>query len=135
MDAEHGSNYVYCRCEFEGRRLQAPRITSWTDDNPGRRFYGCRNWRMKNCGFFVWYDEPMCERAREVINYLKNENMKLLRIYQRSASPLDVENEIDNLWNVMEGLKEESRKVRRKNTIVVMVLIVSWLMIGYVVLA
>ncbi|XP_057803710.1 uncharacterized protein LOC131019043 [Salvia miltiorrhiza] len=87
----------HCRCKFEGKRLEAKRMTSWTDENPGRRFYGCRNWKTQNCGFFDWYDEPMSERAREVINGLKKENMKLVKLHESSKPPIDLEAEIEQL--------------------------------------
>ncbi|KAG8384113.1 hypothetical protein BUALT_Bualt04G0084500 [Buddleja alternifolia] len=52
-----------CHC----RRLARIRC-SWTDANPGRRFYGCDTNRDEGgCGFFVWLDPPMCERSRNVI--------------------------------------------------------------------
>ncbi|KAI8547505.1 hypothetical protein RHMOL_Rhmol07G0201100 [Rhododendron molle] len=45
--------------------------TSWTDTNPGRRFIG---WQQKHedcgCGFFVWYDPPMCGTSKMVISGL-----------------------------------------------------------------
>ncbi|PWA74397.1 zinc finger, GRF-type [Artemisia annua] len=34
--------------------------TSWTNQNPGRRFYGC-------CDFIDWYDPPMCARSVSII--------------------------------------------------------------------
>ncbi|PWA95313.1 zinc finger, GRF-type [Artemisia annua] len=34
--------------------------TSWTNRNPGRRFYGC-------CDFIDWYDPPMCARSVSII--------------------------------------------------------------------
>ena len=32
----------------------------------------------KNCGFFLWHDEAMTQRGKEVINMLKLENKVLL---------------------------------------------------------
>ncbi|KAH6757340.1 hypothetical protein C2S52_023481 [Perilla frutescens var. hirtella] len=60
--------------------------TSWTQENHGRRFYGCRNYspakeryRKKGCNHFSWYNCEMCERAKEVINGIKAENRILLK--------------------------------------------------------
>ncbi|KAL4342071.1 hypothetical protein GQ457_08G022970 [Hibiscus cannabinus] len=43
--------------------------TGWTDENPGRRFWGCGNYGkgLKTCRFFVWYDPPVQNRSRSVI--------------------------------------------------------------------
>ncbi|KAJ1691576.1 hypothetical protein LUZ63_015731 [Rhynchospora breviuscula] len=45
--------------------------TAWTDSNPGRRFLGCRNYEIsRSCGYFFWYDAPVQDRAKVVINGL-----------------------------------------------------------------
>ncbi|KAG8374556.1 hypothetical protein BUALT_Bualt10G0007700 [Buddleja alternifolia] len=38
--------------------------TSWTNDNPGRRFFICE--RIE-CGKFKWWDPPMCSRSKAII--------------------------------------------------------------------
>ncbi|PWA34818.1 zinc finger, GRF-type [Artemisia annua] len=40
--------------------------TSWTNTNPGRRFWSCSQ-SVPNCGFFLWFDPPMCVRSRAII--------------------------------------------------------------------
>nr|XP_004514729.1 uncharacterized protein LOC101498038 [Cicer arietinum] len=50
--------------------LESPLCTSWTAENTGRRFHGCGFYKLqgkKSCNFFDWFDEPMTERAKEVI--------------------------------------------------------------------
>ncbi|KAH1046541.1 hypothetical protein J1N35_037325 [Gossypium stocksii] len=48
-----------------------PRI-SWPNKNPGRNFFGCKNYRysygFRNiyCYFFNWFDHPISLRARAV---------------------------------------------------------------------
>ncbi|KAK9048818.1 hypothetical protein SSX86_032214 [Deinandra increscens subsp. villosa] len=66
----------YCRREATIR-------TSWTELNPGRRFYSCAL-EGGNCGLFGWVDPPMCARSSEVIpgllcskNLLEKEVKKL----------------------------------------------------------
>ncbi|ONH91110.1 hypothetical protein PRUPE_8G093700 [Prunus persica] len=57
--------------------------TSWTDNNPGRRFWGCADYEVRRgCAFFEWYDPQVCERSKIVISGLlkrlrKEENRKL----------------------------------------------------------
>ncbi|KAH1039355.1 hypothetical protein J1N35_041098 [Gossypium stocksii] len=57
----------------------APRETSWSDLNPGRRYYGCPNFRVGGCGFFKWYDDKLCNRANEVIRELHDSKRKLAK--------------------------------------------------------
>ncbi|KAL8240885.1 hypothetical protein R6Q59_014240 [Mikania micrantha] len=48
--------------------------TSWTDQNPGRRFYSCPMQGTK-CQFIGWVDPPMCPRSKEIIpGLLKSKN-------------------------------------------------------------
>ncbi|GER41139.1 zinc ion binding [Striga asiatica] len=48
------SSNILCLCGFPAK-LRA----SKTSSNPGRKFYGCRDWRPNGaggCPFFSWYD-------------------------------------------------------------------------------
>ncbi|XP_058740871.1 uncharacterized protein At4g04775-like [Vicia villosa] len=59
---------LHCYCG-----LDSPLVTSWTSQNPGRRFYGCGLYKLqgrKGCSFFDWYDEQITDRSQEVINSL-----------------------------------------------------------------
>ena len=62
-----------CDCGLITRRW-----TSWTDDNPGRRFFGCSQYgKRSHCKFFEWYDPPICPRGAEVILDLRhNQNLE-----------------------------------------------------------
>ncbi|KAK8538933.1 hypothetical protein V6N12_034637 [Hibiscus sabdariffa] len=64
-----------CRCG-----LEAKVVVSWTDDNPGRRFYGCKNYgRESHFRLFTWYDAPLTPRARVVIVGLLRKVKKMER--------------------------------------------------------
>ncbi|KAL8556560.1 hypothetical protein ACS0TY_004131 [Phlomoides rotata] len=42
--------------------------TSWTDQNPGRRFLCCVNSRRREgCVFWKWEDPEMCMRSKMII--------------------------------------------------------------------
>lgn len=80
----HGSHVCYCG-------IDSPMRTSWSDSNPGRRFFGCNNYGVYEClfsfiilisscdyytckfqtgnacSFFIWIDPPMQPRAKAVI--------------------------------------------------------------------
>ncbi|KAG8379338.1 hypothetical protein BUALT_Bualt07G0078000 [Buddleja alternifolia] len=53
-------------CEFPCHILPSIRMmkTSWTNDNPGRRFLICE--RIE-CGKFMWWDPPTCSRSKAII--------------------------------------------------------------------
>ncbi|TYH24821.1 hypothetical protein ES288_A03G120100v1 [Gossypium darwinii] len=41
--------------------------TSWSNDNPGRRFFGCKkfgNGFQKPCWFFTWFDPPLTSHSQ-----------------------------------------------------------------------
>ncbi|KAK9756584.1 hypothetical protein RND81_01G107700 [Saponaria officinalis] len=52
--------------------------TSWTFQNPSRKFATCKFYNleseMRGCSFFEWVDEDMTEWQRKLINQLLNEN-------------------------------------------------------------
>ncbi|KAG8390201.1 hypothetical protein BUALT_Bualt01G0058900 [Buddleja alternifolia] len=50
-------------------------VTSWTREDPGRRFHGCNEGR---CRFSVWEDPPICYRSKIVIPELKNRIVEVL---------------------------------------------------------
>ncbi|KAL0337389.1 UNVERIFIED_CONTAM: hypothetical protein Scaly_2014000 [Sesamum calycinum] len=56
------SRPIFCHC---GKRAMVR--TSWTNENPGRRFHSCEDYKTEGCGFFYWEDPPMCARAKVVI--------------------------------------------------------------------
>ncbi|PWA46103.1 zinc finger, GRF-type [Artemisia annua] len=45
---------------------QAAIRTSWTNNNPGQRFWSCPQ-IDSHCDFFSWLDPPMCARSRQII--------------------------------------------------------------------
>ncbi|KAJ1400925.1 Zinc finger, GRF-type [Sesbania bispinosa] len=52
--------------------------TSWTEKNPGRRFFGCGNYGMlHHCQYFSWIDQATCERSTKVMNGLLNEKSEV----------------------------------------------------------
>nr|GMD98078.1 DNA topoisomerase [Ipomoea batatas] len=88
------SNVWVCIC---GNNLKIS--TSWTNQNPGRRYLVCSNEKgLKNCSFFEWFDPPMCSRSKMIIPGL------LKRINKN-------EQEIQRLT----GLLEDNRSKGKKN--------------------
>ncbi|KAL4311510.1 hypothetical protein GQ457_01G005740 [Hibiscus cannabinus] len=62
MEGTNSSPLCYCG-------VPAALRTSWTKDNPGRRFFGCPNFQKKirNCRFFKWFDAEIPDRSKVVI--------------------------------------------------------------------
>nr|GMC84882.1 zinc finger, GRF-type [Ipomoea batatas] len=58
----HSLEIQECQC---GNQLVIQ--TSWTNRNPGRRFWKCYESGRNRCGFFEWADPPMCERSTSII--------------------------------------------------------------------
>ncbi|KAL8500919.1 hypothetical protein ACS0TY_020489 [Phlomoides rotata] len=55
--------------------------TSWTNNNPDRRFHGCKDWNRVGggCEFFKWYDSEMSPRAKYVILSLLKEKREFVK--------------------------------------------------------
>ncbi|KAL4280940.1 hypothetical protein GQ457_03G011290 [Hibiscus cannabinus] len=66
MDSE--VNHV-CYCDVRSKLTM-----SWTYENPGRRFWGCGNYRngVRGCKYFSWYDPAVTERSKGVIAWARH---------------------------------------------------------------
>ncbi|KAL8481148.1 hypothetical protein ACS0TY_027616 [Phlomoides rotata] len=62
--SSRSSETTICYC---GR--VAVTVTSWKDDNVGRRVLGCERYLVSEgyYNFFKWIDAPVCERAKHII--------------------------------------------------------------------
>ncbi|WVZ83144.1 hypothetical protein U9M48_030317 [Paspalum notatum var. saurae] len=59
---------VFCRC-----RLKSLRRISWSDGNPGRRFFRCRRCRTpSDYGFFSWIDDEYPQFLKDLLLDLRN---------------------------------------------------------------
>ncbi|KAL3647991.1 hypothetical protein CASFOL_008959 [Castilleja foliolosa] len=105
---------VRCHC---GIQLQF--VTSWTDDNPGRRFQACPNYKL-------WFDEEMCSRSKEVIPGLlrKTNKLELLLAAEQEKNKLlqDYEQVFERQSNVLanhRAMKEKHSAVMEKHSAVI----------------
>ncbi|KAL3618732.1 hypothetical protein CASFOL_014169 [Castilleja foliolosa] len=109
--SSYGNAAVRCHCG-----IQLELVTSWTDDNPGRRFQACPNYKMPSCcGFFRWFDEEMCSRSKEVIPGLlrKTNKLELLLAAEQEKNKF-VQVVLDRQANVLEkhsAVIEDQRKL------------------------
>ncbi|KAG5532345.1 hypothetical protein RHGRI_026842 [Rhododendron griersonianum] len=67
-----------------------PLRKSGTEKNPGRRFFGCANYKVHmDCGFFCWYEPSILqERAdlRPMMVQTKNKGVRTVEQCESSAS-------------------------------------------------
>ncbi|KAL8528000.1 hypothetical protein ACS0TY_005711 [Phlomoides rotata] len=117
------STPVRCFC-----RKEAIVVTSSKDANVGRRFFGCENYsNIGYCKFFRWIDQPMCERAREIIpgllkkmNDMRGELRNAQHLAQKLKETVSVleqmngrlKKDVRNLKNENSMLKDEEKKGR-----------------------
>jgi hypothetical protein len=91
---------LVCDCGSE-----APLVTGWTYDNPGRRFYGCgRYFQRRECNFFRWYDPEVPERQKKIIRALLKKNDEL----QEKLKKCD---ELQEKLKKNDELQEKERKL------------------------
>ncbi|OMO62431.1 Zinc finger, GRF-type [Corchorus olitorius] len=95
--------------------MMAPRWTSWTNANLGRRFYGCPNYkdRAKCCKFYLWHDPSLCDRGKEIVLELKGREKLLHKeatFWKRKALILK-QNAVDF---VEAGIIEENARLKKK---------------------
>ncbi|KAE9467288.1 hypothetical protein C3L33_00795, partial [Rhododendron williamsianum] len=64
---------VMCLCG-----IRAPLRTSNSEDNPGRRFFGCINYKEYNgCTYFDWFDPPTYARGMDYGRKMVRKNLAL----------------------------------------------------------
>ena len=107
---------VTCHCD-----LPAPLWVSWSNRNPGRRFFSCQLFEM-GCSFFRWHDPKMSPRAKHVILSLRDsertfysENQTLNVKYQL----IRLENEelydkLQSFFDKNERLSVENKELQEK---------------------
>ncbi|GMY33460.1 hypothetical protein FCV25MIE_28702 [Fagus crenata] len=106
-----------CHC-----REKLVKVTSWTAQNPGRRFYGCVNyWSSNECYYFEWADDVICEHSKEVIC---EQMEKIASLSVELAKSKNRENAV--------SVKAEKLKI--KLNVVSVCLALSWVIIGLYIL-
>ncbi|XP_020090336.1 uncharacterized protein LOC109711608 [Ananas comosus] len=106
--------------------LKASQRTSLTFDNPGRRFYGCINYKRNSCDFFRWRDPEICERGKEYIIELLEQighlKKKVIALENEiSTTPEDnytLRKKLTNIENSRMALREEMDRLIAKITLV-----------------
>ncbi|KAB1226660.1 hypothetical protein CJ030_MR1G008491 [Morella rubra] len=93
--------------------------TSYTEHNFGRRFYSCSKYKIKReCGFFAWFDPPMCEHGKRVLKHMRD-RQECLNVDQKNVEILkeDMESlkeEIGSLKKEKQSLKEENKNLKKE---------------------
>ncbi|KAI4989855.1 hypothetical protein ZWY2020_038218 [Hordeum vulgare] len=84
MDARSPVPYRQGAMEYEPAKMchcnprrKAPRWISWSETNPGWRYYACVDAMHGGCGFVEWHDPPLPKFFSDLIGDLRNEVRKL----------------------------------------------------------
>ncbi|KAL3636921.1 hypothetical protein CASFOL_019220 [Castilleja foliolosa] len=132
--SSYGNAVVRCHCG-----IQLELVTSWTDDNPGRRFQACPNYKL-------WFDEEMCSRSKEVIPGLlrKTNKLELLLAAEQEKNKF-VQVVLDRQANVLEkhsaviedqrNLTAELQMFKKKERMLKIVIAVMVLIIAFQVMS
>ncbi|PIN21218.1 DNA topoisomerase [Handroanthus impetiginosus] len=115
MSSIEGSTYCHC-----GRR--ATLRTSWTKENPGRRFHSCHSYKEEGCAFFVWEDPPMCARSSVIIP-------GLLQKCSRYEAEIDELRRVREELQHFRAIEEEVQRLRKKKKILQAALVLTWLLV------
>ncbi|KAH7833398.1 hypothetical protein Vadar_005956 [Vaccinium darrowii] len=137
--SSHGESELFCGCG-----IKSPLRVSKSEQNWGRRFYGCVNYKTKlYCGFFVWEDtligskgtesidlQPSHAELQRTISDLQRINSELQRTnaeLQRTNAELQRTNsesqstnyqfckQVDEMERRIEGLKFNNKELQEQN--------------------
>ncbi|KAG6505366.1 uncharacterized protein LOC121987886 [Zingiber officinale] len=129
-DEQCEAPHILCYCG-----LRAILQISWTESNPGRRFFSCPKYRERGCDFFLWHDPEPSQRSKTIINELKWNNKKLkLEIselkkcasYNGEVDYNDVLDDGNNNYATMQ-LNDEISSLNRKFRVAIMVIVCTWI--------
>ncbi|CAN1142843.1 hypothetical protein LINPERPRIM_LOCUS26211 [Linum perenne] len=103
---QYDDHEVRCHCG-----LKASRRISHTAANPGRKFFGCRNYKSKaenGCGYFDWVDDKVAALNEKIalVNAL-NDRIDLLSIVQQ------LENKVEELKSENQDLQSTLTQAMR----------------------
>ncbi|KAK6137420.1 hypothetical protein DH2020_028843 [Rehmannia glutinosa] len=110
---------IYCHCASK-----VVLKTSWTNNNPGRRFWACPNYEKgSNCGFFEWLDDEVCSRAKQIIPGLlaklnkRDDEMTQMQIKESKleADLVMASSRLEIMKQEMNELKIEVNELKKKN--------------------
>ncbi|KAK4265714.1 hypothetical protein QN277_026731 [Acacia crassicarpa] len=145
----NGSQGRVARLRRGGRQLQyegqarichcgmvAPLCTSSTEQNLGRRFFGCRNYQKGiGCGFFQWLDGVMGARPTQVINervgYVDryDDGNVMQRRGIDNQVYVNVEEKIADIGLSIEKIDSRLKKVEGRLGLAICGLLFTWLLI------
>ena len=94
------------------------------------------------CGYFEWYDGPMGERAKILLNELKEERKMLLaeKMEHSGMRMSNLDDDVAELWSELSELKkawvmkaEELRSAKNKFNVACIAAIIPWILFLYIV--
>ncbi|KAB1209263.1 hypothetical protein CJ030_MR6G007215 [Morella rubra] len=133
-----------CYCSVE-----AYLKTSYIEQNFGRRFWSCVNYKLgRSCRFFHWYDPPMCVHGKRILRQLREKHESLsievdshVSMAEHGTPQKNAELEVITLQlrGELSQLRSELETIKKKNDedqrISRNVLIMSWAFFSIVMLS
>ncbi|XP_074264819.1 uncharacterized protein LOC141587268 [Silene latifolia] len=123
--SENSSSPCSSGCSIGGRRTcycgnPTAIATSWTTNNPGRRFQACATYnpvsKVRGCKFFQWIDLNPTNWQRDVANeilFQKNRLKSEVRMLNCEVQSLQEERKMMKME--LDNLKSEVKKMDEKN--------------------
>ncbi|XP_042960347.1 uncharacterized protein LOC122295405 [Carya illinoinensis] len=110
--------YPICYCG-----MKACQRTAHTEENDGRRFFGCQNYMFgKSCGYFCWDDPEIPAYCQKTIKQLQH-NVDKLKV---EVEKIQASRDIQSLNHRLE-IEAERRKRQLEKATYVLTISLSWL--------
>ncbi|XP_042956796.1 uncharacterized protein LOC122292482 [Carya illinoinensis] len=109
--------YPICYCG-----IKACQRIAHTDENEGRRFFGCQNYMSgKSCGYFCWYDPEIPSYCQKTIKRLQHSIDKLKLEVEKIQASMDIQS-----LNHRLQIESEKRKRQMEKATYVTLISLSW---------
>ncbi|KAK8555200.1 hypothetical protein V6N13_037441 [Hibiscus sabdariffa] len=130
---QHGGSLEYKGDVFSYSGEKSQLWTTWKTENLGRRFFGCPNFNVADCGIFKWHDAELSERAKNLLHEMKKENDALKRKIRSFKSRNNQEDEliefkaeIIELKVEMKTTKDQMKRLNREKKMYLIRMCIAW---------
>ncbi|GER34745.1 lissencephaly-1 homolog [Striga asiatica] len=101
---------VYCKC-LERTTI----LTSKTSSNPGKKFYGCKNWNNGGCTFFRWCENQSTTQSQVSSDSILELERKFSLIEEQKTSMAELQRKMVELQRKLVVLEAELQSLKKVN--------------------